>query len=144
MSDKISQLVCLPVFHAFAAQLALVMPLRRGIPTYFLRKFGFREFVESIHRHSITDTAVVPPIITALLKLPPTEHYLLRSLRYMVCAGAPMNAEIQTKLYSQLQPEAVVAQCWGATELGWITLFSPYEKDTSGSVGRLLPTVKIK
>jgi acyl-coenzyme A synthetase/AMP-(fatty) acid ligase len=43
-----------------------------------------------------------------------------------------------------LHPEANVAQCWGTTEAGWHTLFDWNEKDTSGSVGRLLPNVDIK
>ena len=55
-----------------------------------------------------------------------------------------MNADMQTALYALLAPDAVVAQCWGATEVGWISLFNWEEKDTSGSVGRLLPNVKLK
>ena len=120
------------------------MPLRRGFTTYFLQRFNLIEFADRVHQYSITDTAVVPPIITALLKLEYTQHYLLKSLRYVVCAGAPMDAHVQAKLYDQLAPEAVVTQCWGTTETGWNTLFSPQEKDTSGSVGRLLPNVELK
>ena len=139
-----SQIVCLPVFHAFAAQIALVLPLRKGITTYFLRRFNLPEFADRVHQYSVTDTAVVPPIITALLKLDPTDCHLLETLRYVICAGAPMDAHVQAQLYDQLAPEAVVAQCWGTTETGWITLFSSHEKDTSGSVGRLLPNVQLK
>jgi acyl-coenzyme A synthetase/AMP-(fatty) acid ligase len=120
------------------------MPLRRGITTYFLRRFNLSDFADQVYRYSITDTAVVPPIITALLKLDPARHYLLRSLRYMICAGAPMDALLQAKLYAQLAPDAVIAQCWGTTETGWIALFGSHEKDSSGSVGRLLPNVHLK
>lgn len=73
-----------------------------------------------------------------------SNRYLLKSLRYVVCAGAPMTASVQTQLYSLLGPDAVIAQCLGTTETGWLTLFDPREKDTSGSVGRLMPNVELK
>ncbi len=55
-----------------------------------------------------------------------------------------MNASVQSKLNDALHPHAVIAQCWGTTEAGWHTLFDCTEKDTSGSVGRLLPNVALK
>lgn len=69
---------------------------------------------------------------------------LLKSLQYVVCAGAPMTASVQTQLYTLLSPGAVIAQCLGTTETGWVTLFDPGDKDTSGSVGRLMPNVQLK
>ncbi|KAK5045011.1 hypothetical protein LTR84_010159 [Exophiala bonariae] len=139
-----SQLICLPVFHAFASPLALVIPLRLGIPTYFLPRFNLADFTAAIHRFSITDCPVVPPIIAAMNRLSTEDQYLVKSLRYVVCAGAPMTASVQTQLYSLLSPDAVIAQCLGTTETGWLTLFDPGEKDTSGSVGRLMPNVELK
>jgi len=141
---QVSQLVALPVFHAFAMQLVLIMPLRQGTPTYFLPRFDMQLFTDKVFEYSITDVAVVPPIISSLLRLPRSKHYQLGSLRYIVCAGATMNANLQSKLYDILSPEAVVAQCWGMTEVGWITSFARYEKDVSGSVGRLLPGVELQ
>jgi long-subunit acyl-CoA synthetase (AMP-forming) len=55
-----------------------------------------------------------------------------------------MAAGVQGQLYSSLAPDAVIAQCWGTTETGWITLFNATEKDTSGSVGHLLPNIRMK
>lgn len=65
-------------------------------------------------------------------------------MRYILCAGAPITAALQSRLYALLRPDAVVAQVWGATELGWVTMFGPGEKDESGSVGRLLPGMELK
>ncbi|KIW99448.1 uncharacterized protein Z518_11187 [Rhinocladiella mackenziei CBS 650.93] len=139
-----SQLICLPVFHAFASPLALVLPLRRGIPTYFLPRFTLQGFLHAVGAFSITDTPVVPPIIASLNQSPESDHHLLRSLRYVICAGAPMTTRVQTKLYDILDAHAVISQCWGTTEGGWHTLFDWQEKDTSGSVGRLMPNVQMK
>ncbi|KAK5211581.1 hypothetical protein LTR47_005304 [Exophiala xenobiotica] len=139
-----SQLICLPVFHAFASPLALVLPLRLGVPTYFLPKFNLPDFLQAVHRFNITDSPVVPPIVGTLAHLSGVECEQLRSLRYVICAGATLNPGVQTRLRERLHPEANVAQCWGTTEAGWHTLFDWNEKDTSGSVGRLLPNVDIK
>lgn len=136
--------MCLPVFHAFAAQLALVLPLRTGIPTYFLPRFRLDDYVEAVGRFKITDCAVVPPIVTTLLSLDHDQYVKLQSLRYVICAGAPMNADVQNRLYRLLSPKVTIGQCWGATEAGWITLFGADEKDYSGSVGRLLPNSELK
>jgi acyl-coenzyme A synthetase/AMP-(fatty) acid ligase len=92
---------------------------------------------------AITDVAIVPPIVATLLRLSPQDA-ALRSLRYVLCAGASIPAQLQTKLYGFLHPEATVGQVWGATELGWITMFGPGERDDSGSVGRPLNGVSLK
>lgn len=133
----------LPVFHAFAAPLALMLPLRLGITTYFLPRFEPATFTRAIETFQITDAAIVPPILTALLNLP-DGNSSLKSLRYVLCAGAPITSDIQTKLYRLLNADAVIAQVWGTTEVGWITMFGPSEKNESGSVGRLLPGVQLK
>lgn len=120
------------------------MPLRYGVPTYYIPRFDRENFTRIIDKFQITDTTVVPPIIASLLELGPAKRLLLKSLEYIVCAGAPMHPDVQAKLCALLSPTAVVAQCWGLTETGWITLFNRHEKDASGAVGRLLPNIEIK
>ncbi|KAH0828470.1 hypothetical protein AYO21_00395 [Fonsecaea monophora] len=139
-----SQLICLPVFHAFASPLALVLPLRLGLPTFFLPKWSLSEYLQALQRFTITDTPVSPPIIGALTRLPDSDVPLLQSLRYVICAGAALPASVQNKLYDVLDPEAVIAQCWGTTEAGWHSLGSSKQRDFSGSVGRLLPNAQMK
>jgi acyl-CoA synthetase (AMP-forming)/AMP-acid ligase II len=143
--SQITQLVFLPLFHAFAAQLGLVLPLRHGMPTYFMPKFELvPDFVEVVRKFQITDIAVVPRIVTMLLRSDCLRKSELYSLRYVLCAGAPMVAAIQDKLYQAIHPEGVVAQVWGTTETGWVTAFGSAEKDSSGSVGRCLRGVDVK
>lgn len=124
--------------------MALVLPLRLGLPTFFLPKWSLLEVLRGIHTYSITDIPVSPPIVAALSQIPDSDRRLLHSLRFVVCAGSALPQSVQSKLYKVLPPEAVVSQCWGTTEAGWHTLFTWQEKDTSGSVGRLLPNVQLK
>lgn len=104
-------------------------------------RFNLPDYLRHIDHFQITDSAVVPPVVSALLTAPSDT---LQSLRYIICAGAPITAAVQTKLYSNLNPSATIAQCWGATELGWVSVFSHLESDRSGSVGRLLPNTQLK
>lgn len=55
-----------------------------------------------------------------------------------------MTANVQSQLYNLLGPDAVITQCLGTTETGWLTLFDSRQKDTSGSVGRLMPNIQLK
>ncbi|KAK4947388.1 hypothetical protein LTR10_013756 [Elasticomyces elasticus] len=141
---QVSQLICLPVFHAFASPLALVLPLRLGVPTYFLPKFHLWDFLQAVKKFAITDTPIVPPIAGLLAHLSHADSYLIRSLRYVICAGAALNSVVQTTLTKRLSLGVVVAQCWGTTEAGWHTLHGWSEKNDSGTVGRLLPNMELK
>lgn len=132
------------MFHAFAAMLALIMPLRLGHTTYIMPRFDLQQFLEAVRKFSITETAVVPPIIHTLMKSGVDIGELLKSLRYVRCAGATLSSVTLQEFCRLLGPKIVVAQVWGMTEVGWITAFPWWEQDTSGSVGRVLPSVEIK
>ncbi|KAJ9601993.1 hypothetical protein H2200_013552 [Cladophialophora chaetospira] len=139
-----SQVICLPVFHAFASSLALVLPLRLGIPTFFLPRWTLPEYLRVVETHSITNSPVCPPIVAALAQLPVSDQAALQSLRCVVSAGAALPADVQNKLSSILAPEAVVTQCWGTTEAGWHSVGDPKEKDHFGSIGRLSANAQLK
>jgi acyl-coenzyme A synthetase/AMP-(fatty) acid ligase len=130
--------------HAFAAQLAFVLPLRLGITTYISPRFDPIEFPKTIGFHGITDAAVAPKIITELLNRPKSMDPQLSSLRYVICAGAPMNPKVQQRFSRRLHYAANVVQAYGTTELGWISAFGHREHDSSGSVGYPLPGVCLK
>lgn len=138
------QLLFLPMFHAFAGQIALLTPLRHGIKTVILPRFKLDNFVAAVSEYGVTDTAIVPPIACTLMTPDSDIAHRLKSLRYVVCAGAPLDAHIQSRLYAFLPENAVVAQLWGTTETAWFSIFSRLERDESGSVGRLLPCTELK
>lgn len=150
MSVQISQLITLPVFHAFAAQLALVLPLRTGISTYFLPRFHLEEYIDCISRFRITDTPVVPPIISSLVQCAKRNgkseeiKNKLQSLRNIVCAGAPLSYAMQKQFCDCLSLQCHVRQCWGTTEVGWVTLWSMTGRDQTGSVGHLTANTQLK
>ncbi|KAG9237504.1 hypothetical protein BJ875DRAFT_395094 [Amylocarpus encephaloides] len=140
----IRRLLCLPQFHAFNAPLAHLAPLREGHTTYVMRRYHPKQYTQFLAQYQITETTMVNPIIFNLLSMPDTEHASLDSLRFVWCGGVTLDASVQNKLSSILNPEAAVAQVWGMTEVGWITTMHYPEKDTTGAVGRLLPNTEAK
>ena len=109
-----------------------------------MRRFEISQFLQSIERYGITETAMVPAMIVALLKSPLTRKEKLRSLRYVWTAGSPLRLSTQKEFQSLLSPEAKMSQAWGMTEIGWVTAFFWPQGDDTGSVGKPLPGYQIK
>lgn len=111
---------------------------------YLMRRFDMKQYLESIERLGVTETAMVPAMIYGILKSPLATKERLNSLRYMWCAGSPLRKSTQEQLQALLSSEAKISQVWGLTEVGWATsLFWP-EGDYSGSVGRPLPGLSVR
>lgn len=132
------------MFHAFAGMLALMAPLRLGYTTYVMRRFELQPFLTAVQKFSITETAIVPPIVISLVKCGASVCEYLHPLRYVRCAGTQLHRAVQGGFCELLSSRCVVAQIWGMTECGWITGFHWSEKDDTGSVGRQFPSVEIK
>ncbi|RDL34790.1 uncharacterized protein BP5553_07918 [Venustampulla echinocandica] len=141
---QVIRLLCLPQFHAFNAPIAHIAPLREGHTTYVMKRYQPAKYTEFISRYKISETTMVNPIIFNLLALPESERAALDSLRFVWCGGVALDAVVQNKLSGILNPDAIVAQVYGMTEIGWIVTMHFPEKDDTGSVGRLLPSMEAK
>ena len=109
-----------------------------------MRRFELGFFIDSIKNYGITELPMVPAMIVAVLMSPLTKPENLQSLRYIWSAGSPLRSSTQGAFQALLAPEAKVTQVWGMTETGWSTaLFWP-EGDDTGSVGRILPGMRLK
>ena len=88
------------------------------------------------------DIAVVPPILVGIVKgqITPLQ---LQSLRQVWCAGSPLSQALNESMCRLLNGAAMISQIWGMTEFGRISS-SGCEKDTTGSVGRLLPNTQVR
>jgi 4-coumarate--CoA ligase len=141
---QVRRLLCLPQFHAFAAPRSHLAPLREGHKTYIMRRYHPDSYLRYLAQYQITETALANPIVMHLLSIPDNDRKLLSSLRFVWIAGAPLEASVQNQLSRILHEQAIVCQCWGMTEAGWITTRHYPEKDDTGSVGRLLPNVEAR
>lgn len=141
---KVMRLLSVPIFHAFAAPLALLSAIRDGAPTIILPRFDKAEFLRLLPQYQITETAVVPPLLLAFLSYTPEEKAALKSLKLAWCGGAPLDLVTQNKACQLFAPAARIVQVWGMTECGWISTFPFPENDVSGSVGRIMPSYEVK
>ncbi len=134
----------MPEFHAFAFPIAHIAPLREGITTYIMRRFDHIRYLSAIQQYEITETPMVPQMLRTIVSQPQLALEMLKSLRLIWSAGAPLTESLQEEFYRHLHPAARVTQVWGMTEAGWISTFLWPEKDHTGSVGRLLPGMEAK
>ncbi|KAL8937774.1 MAG: hypothetical protein Q9216_004252 [Gyalolechia sp. 2 TL-2023] len=109
-----------------------------------MRRFELGSYLRSICRFQITEIAMVPTMLIAVLNSPLTKKEDLRSLRSVWVGGSPLRSSTQKDFQALLHPDALVTQVWGMTETGWTTLLFWPESDDTGSVGRLLPNMSSK
>ncbi|GKZ23751.1 hypothetical protein AbraIFM66951_000595 [Aspergillus brasiliensis] len=141
------RILYLPFFHAAAAPAAHFSTLRRGDPSYVLRRFEPDLFLTTVDKHNITECTAVPPIIHAILShcTAPRNSHALQSLKIVRCGAAPLDKTTQARFQALLAPDATFTQVWGMTESSCIATMIPYpEPDFTGSVGRLLPGIEAK
>ena len=118
--------------------------MRERHSVYLLRRFDVAQYLDAIERFRVTETAMVPAMIFALLKSPLTSRERLRSLRFVWSAGSPLGPPIQAEFGALLSPEAKISQAWGLTEVGWIATLLWPDGDQPGSIGGALPGVTIR
>jgi 4-coumarate--CoA ligase len=143
---SVSRLLCLPLFHGVAATASHIEPLRYGIPTYIMTRFSLSPFLCTIQEHHITETSVVPAIVSMILQGTEGQDedtkVKLNSLRLVRCAGAPLDMAVQTAFQRLLDSDVRLVRAWGLTEFGTVTSFFHREADDTGSCGRLLANVE--
>ena len=158
--SKVRRLLCVPFLHGFGAPLAVISALRSGHTTYVMRRFEEVQFLGSIERFSITETAMPPPLLIKFMAMPAEKLSMLKNLHLIwsgvgaltlkqndkadVPQGAPMAAETQNDAVTMFAAGARICQVWGMTEGGWMTTFHYPEADYTGSVGRLIATYEAK
>lgn len=123
---QVSRLVSLPLMHAFAAPLVHTAALRCGTPTFIMSRFSVNEFVSTVQRHKITEFPVVPSMLISLVNSSECTAGALRSVREVMCAGAPLSRPVAESFSAVLTTSSArLVQLYGATEAGWISS-TPY------------------
>ncbi|KAF9891853.1 hypothetical protein FE257_003338 [Aspergillus nanangensis] len=142
----VSRIVAIPVFHAAAAPSTHFGALKAGHRIYMMRRFDLPLFLKTAEQYQITDLAVVPPIVIAILMTPLTHtRPWLKSVTAASVGAAPLDKDAQAKFRALLAEGAPCTQVWGMTETSCVATMFPFpEKDETGSIGRLIPNVEAK
>jgi 4-coumarate--CoA ligase len=135
----------LPVAHIAGMQGYFVNPMYMGGPTYWMPKFDFLQFLDYCKSYKISFFFTVPPIYLLIAKSPAVTNQF-EYLEYAISGAAPMGKELQEAASAKFKNgQTFISQTWGLSEnTGSATLNNFGEVDTSGSVSRLLPNMKLR
>ncbi|GAA0671370.1 4-coumarate--CoA ligase family protein [Kitasatospora atroaurantiaca] len=138
-------LAVLPFFHIYGLHALLNHPLRCGSTVVVLPRFDLEQFLRTIQEHRIEAILAAPPIVLALAKHPLVDQYDLSSVRYLLSAAAPLDAELADACARRLGLPRVL-QGYGMTELSPVTHVVPLDDADAppGTVGRLVASTELR
>ncbi|CAO3597553.1 unnamed protein product [Absidia cylindrospora] len=142
-ANKDRVLGVLPFFHIFGLTVVIHMSLFWGIPLTVMTKFDLPLFCETIQKHQISFSCLVPPILVLLAKHPLIDSYDLSSLRQIVSGAAPLSAELSTEVQARL-PHCKLIQGYGLTETSPVATIGNFANPIEGSSGVLVPNMSVK
>ncbi|MFJ8107397.1 4-coumarate--CoA ligase family protein [Streptomyces sp. NPDC096132] len=139
-------LAVLPFFHIYGLTALMNAPLRHGATVVVLPRFDLDTFLAAIQTHRITGLYVAPPIVLALAKHPAVAQYDLSSLKYVISAAAPLDADLAAACADRLNLPPL-GQAYGMTELSPGTHVVPLDamRDApAGTVGKLIAGTEMR
>ncbi|MDI3386454.1 4-coumarate--CoA ligase family protein [Streptomyces sp. B-S-A8] len=138
-------LAVLPFFHIYGLTALVNAPLRHGATVVVLPRFDLDTFLAAIEQHRITALYVAPPIVLALAKHPKVDAYDLSSVKLVLSAAAPLDAELAAACARRLGLPAVI-QAYGMTELSPGTHLVPLDEQhpPPGTVGKLIAGTEMR
>ncbi|MFF6803650.1 AMP-binding protein [Streptomyces sp. NPDC012616] len=139
-------LAVLPFFHIYGLTALMNAPLRHGATVVVLPRFDLETFLAAIQKHRITGLYVAPPIVLALAKHPAVAAYDLTSLKYVISAAAPLDADLAAACAERLNLPPV-GQAYGMTELSpgtHVVPLSAMREAPGGTVGRLIAGTEMR
>ncbi|KAF9697429.1 hypothetical protein EKO04_005144 [Ascochyta lentis] len=142
----VRRLYCTPMFHAYSFTDMTINTIRLGLPSFYMRRYN-TSFAQKVLQFSATETLVAPPVLMLLsdqAQADPEERKNIQSLRTVICAGAPLSAQLRSKFTDLFDYPIRLVQGWGMSEGGWFTTFRYPECDDTGSVGRPVQGYEIR
>ena len=86
-------LAVLPFFHIYGMNAIMNPALAGGATLVTMARFELGAFLRAIEQHRVTIVYAVPPIVNALARHPAVAEADLSSVRWIMCAAAPLDAE---------------------------------------------------
>ncbi len=133
-----------PWYHSAPNSYALGIAQDEG--TLFIEeRFDAERTLQLIHEQRLTHAYLVPTMYVRLLALPPEVRakYNLRSMRFVCSTGSPCPPQVKRAMIEWWGP--VIHECYGASELGYMTLLTSGQAlRKPGSAGLPMPGVVLK
>ena len=137
-------LLCAPWYHSAPCNYALGI-LQEGGTLVVEDRFDAARTLALIEAERLTHAYLVPTMYVRLLALPAEQRarYDLSTMRFVASTGSPCPPEVKRRMIAWWGP--VIHECYGASELGYMTLLTPEQAlRKPGSAGLPLPGVTLK
>jgi long-chain acyl-CoA synthetase len=136
-------LVVLPLFHAFAATVGMLVPLLHGLSLVPVVRFDPRQVSAAIAEHGASVFLGVPSMYALLLRLDDAAVAQWRGVRLCVCGGAALPQAVMAAFEARF--DVPVFEGDGPTECSPVTCVNPVAGPRKrGSVGLPIPGVDMR
>jgi len=133
----------LPLFHVFAMQTVMLIPLCLGAVIHLVPRFDLAGLLDLIEREKPAMLPGVPTIYAAINGVPDIEKRDLSSLRLCISGGAPLPKEVRERFVELTGCKLV--EGYGLSETSpVVTAGQPLGALKEGSVGTALPATVIE
>jgi long-chain acyl-CoA synthetase len=136
-------LLAAPLYHSAPNAYAL-SAVQEGVTLFLEERFDAERTLALIDEHRLTHAYLVPTMYVRLLALPEAVRakYDLSSMRFVSSTGSPCPPQVKRAMIDWWGP--VINECYGASELGYMTLLTSEEAlRKPGSAGRAMPGVTL-
>lgn len=143
VDDSDNYICVLPMFHAFAETVCILMPLFLGAEIVIVDKFLPEKVLKTIQAKNVTFFAGVPTMYSALLNVRNKEDYDLSHLNLCISGGAAMPEQIRQDFEKTFKVKILEGN--GPTEASPVAYVNPVDGvRKAGSVGLPIPETKVK
>lgn len=142
--DDSDRYICvLPMFHAFAETVCMLMPLFLGAEIVIIDRFLPEKVLKTIQEKNVTFFAGVPTMYSALLNVRNKDQYDLSHLNLCISGGAAMPQQTMEDFEETFNVKILEGN--GPTETSPVAYVNPVDGERkSGSVGLPIPETKVK
>jgi long-chain acyl-CoA synthetase len=137
-------LLSAPWYHSAPNSYALGIALEGGT-LYIEERFDAERTLQLIDQHRLTHAYLVPTMYVRMLSLPAEvrTRYDLSAMRFVSSTGSPCPPDVKRAMIDWWGP--VINECYGASELGYMTLLTSEQAlRKPGSAGLPMPGVAMK
>jgi acyl-CoA synthetase (AMP-forming)/AMP-acid ligase II len=131
-----------PFFHVVGLGGILNLGLYAGARIVTMRRYSLAGLLELAQRERLSSVFLTPPVVLELAKSPLVDEYDVSSLRSVLCAAAPLGAEIEQTAAERLG--CVVRQGYGMTEATGPVTTTLMDRPRRGAVGELVPSTELE
>lgn len=143
IDDSDRYLCVLPMFHAFAETVCMLLPMFLGAEIVIIDRFLPEKVLKTIQEKNVTFFAGVPTMYSALLNVKNKNNYDLSHLNLCISGGAAMPQQTMEDFEKTFNVKILEGN--GPTETSPVAYINPVDGERkSGSVGLPIPETRVK